>query len=74
MVSLKACRSSPRLMASTLTPMTLHAVLRRGRPRWPELEDRFSPVWPPRLGSRASGRSLSMISRQGLPCSAARCR
>jgi hypothetical protein len=29
-------------------------------------EERFRPVWPPRLGSKASGRSFSMISVKGL--------
>jgi hypothetical protein len=31
-------------------------------PRRASAEDRFSPVWPPRFGNSASGRSCSMIS------------
>ncbi len=60
-VSLKAWRSSPRSMASTCTPITLTPYL-SSTPRRASCEERFSPDWPPRFGSRASGRSFSMIS------------
>ncbi len=60
MVSLKAIRSSPRSMASTCTPMTLTPYF-SSTPARASSEQRFSPDCPPRLGSRASGRSFSMI-------------
>ena len=65
-VSLKAMRSSPRSMASTLHADDLHAVLLQ-HAGLGQLGARGSgPVWPPRLGSSASGRSFSMISRHAL--------
>ena len=60
-VSLKALRSSPRLMASTATPITLTPYLSR-MPFSANSLLRFRPDWPPRLGRRASGFSTSMIS------------
>ena len=60
-VSLNAWRSSPRSMASTCTPITLTPYL-SSTPALCNCEARFKPDWPPRFGSRASGRSFSMIS------------
>ncbi len=59
-VSLKAWRSSPRLIASTWTPMILTPYLSSTPARASSLL-RLSPDWPPRFGSRASGRSLATI-------------
>ena len=53
-------RSSPRSMASTCTPITLTLYLSR-TPALLSSEHKFNPDWPPRLGSKASGRSLAMI-------------
>ena len=60
-VSLKVSRSSPRLMASRLTPITRTPYLSR-TPASASAIDRLRAVCPPRFGNRASGRSLSMIS------------
>ncbi len=59
-VSLKARRSSPRLIASGSTPMTLTLYF-SSAPHCAKLALRFRPVCPPRLGRMASGRSFSII-------------
>ena len=58
---LKAVRSSPRSIASIFTPMTFTPYLSSTPALWSS-QERFSADWPPRFGSRASGRSRSMIS------------
>ena len=57
---LKAARSSPRRIASTLAPMSGQAYLSR-TPRSCSAIAVLSAVWPPRVASTASGRSLAMI-------------
>ena len=60
MIRLNFSRSSPRSMASSLAPMSSTPW----RARMPSLErrrERLSAVWPPRVGSSASGFSRSMI-------------
>ena len=60
-VSLNVSRSSPRWMASRFTPITRTPYWSRTPRRASSLE-RLRPVWPPRLGRSASGRSFLMIS------------
>jgi hypothetical protein len=47
-------------MASMFTPITLTPYF-SSTPALANSELRLSPDWPPRLGSKASGRSFSMI-------------
>ena len=54
---LKRARSSAMRMASRSAPISSHAVLRPGRPLSASSTARFRPVWPPTVGSRASGCS-----------------
>ena len=61
MVLLNSWRSSPRLMASTFTPITFTPYF-SSTPSLASSEERLSPVCPPRFGSKASGLSFSMIS------------
>ena len=59
-------RSSPRSMASSEAPMssTLYFL---STPASPRATAAFNAVWPPSVGSNASGRSLAMIfSRMGV--------
>ena len=63
---LNSSRSSPRSMASREAPIssTLYFL---STPASPSDIAAFSAVWPPKVGSRASGRSLAMIcSRMGV--------
>ena len=53
-------RSSPFSMASSLAPMSSTPYFLR-IPSFESLSERFSPVCPPSVGKRASGRSLAMI-------------
>lgn len=48
-------------MASTSTPMTWTPYCSK-TPERAKAEERFNPVCPPKLGSRASGCSCRMIS------------
>jgi hypothetical protein len=58
--SLKVWRSSPFLIASTLAPIS--STPKRSRmPASSRAMAALSAVWPPRVGSTASGRSFSMI-------------
>ena len=59
-ISLKRSRFSPRSIASTLAPISSTPYL-ASVPSACSAMAAFSAVWPPRVGSRASGRSLSMI-------------
>ncbi|OUD85325.1 hypothetical protein BC477_13010 [Clavibacter michiganensis subsp. michiganensis] len=58
--SLKSWRSSPFWMASTFAPMSSTPCLAR-MPSSSRRIAALSAVWPPRVGSTASGRSLMMI-------------
>ncbi len=58
---LKSSRSSPRLIASTLAPMSGQPYFSRIPLSCSEIAQ-FSAVWPPRVASTASGRSLAMIA------------
>lgn len=58
--SLKSSRSSPLLMASTLAPMSSTPYSSRVPDSCRAIAV-LSAVWPPRVGRRASGRSLAMI-------------
>ena len=60
-VALNCSRSSPRLIASHSTPMICTPYCSR-TPASASWLDRFNPVWPPRLGSSASGLVFAMIS------------
>jgi hypothetical protein len=53
-------RSSPSSMASTLAPMRGQLYF-SSTPRWCRSIAQLSAVWPPRVASTASGRSLAMI-------------
>ncbi len=57
---LKRSRSSPLWMASTLAPISSTPYFSRTPCSCMEIAV-FSAVWPPRVGRRASGRSLAMI-------------
>ena len=59
-VALKTSRSSPRSMASRLTPITFTPYLSR-MPFFASSIERLRPVCPPRFGRIASGRSFAMI-------------
>ncbi len=61
MAALKRSRSSAVAMASGLAPMT-STPLASSTPRSDRAMVRLSAVWPPRVGSRASGRSRSMMA------------
>ncbi len=61
MASLKRSRSSAVAMASGLAPIT-STPLASSTPRSDSAMVRLSAVWPPRVGSRASGRSRSMMA------------
>ena len=65
MVSLKALRILAALDGIDLHADDLDAVLLEDAGLG-ELGQRLSADWPPRLGSRASGRSLAMISLEAL--------
>ncbi len=60
-ISLNRCRSSPASMASTLAPISSTPYLSR-TPASCSAIAVLSAVWPPRVASRASGRSLAMIA------------
>ncbi len=51
-------RSSAVAMASALAPIT-STPYRSSTPRWASVMVRLRAVWPPRVGSTASGRSRS---------------
>lgn len=57
---LKRSRSSPLLMASTLAPISSTPYLSSVPASCSEMAV-LRAVWPPRVGSRVSGRSLAMI-------------
>ncbi len=59
-VSLNRSRSSARLIASTRAPMS-STPKRSSTPLSARSRARFRPVWPPMVGSSASGRSASMM-------------
>jgi hypothetical protein len=61
MASLKASRSSAVRMASALAPISSGVPGRATAPRSTSCMARLSAVWPPRVGSTASGCSRSMI-------------
>ncbi len=58
--SLNWSRSSPLWIASTLAPISSTPYFSRTPLSCSEIAV-FRAVWPPRVGSRASGRSLAMI-------------
>ena len=58
--SLNFSLSSPFSIASSFAPISSTPYFFR-MPSFESFNDRFSPVWPPSVGSRASGRSLAMI-------------
>ncbi len=58
--SRKSSRSSPTLMASICAPMSSTPYL-ASVPFSCSATARFSAVWPPTVGSTASGRSAAMI-------------
>lgn len=58
--ALNCSRSSPLWMASTLAPISSTPYFSR-TPLSCSAMAVLSAVWPPRVGSRASGRSLAMI-------------
>ena len=60
MAALKRSRSSAFLMASILAPIS-STLKRSSTPASASSMARFSAVWPPMVGSSASGRSRSMI-------------
>ena len=60
MACLKSLRSSAVWMASILAPMS-STPKRSSVPSSCSATARFSAVWPPTVGSSASGRSRSMI-------------
>ncbi len=53
-------RSSPSMIASTLAPIRGQSYFSR-MPRSCSSIAQLSAVWPPRVASTASGRSLAMI-------------
>ncbi len=57
---LKSWRSSAFRIAGSLAPIS-STPKRSSVPSSASATARFSPVWPPSVGSRASGRSRSMI-------------
>ena len=57
---LNASRSSARRITSASAPRN-RTPCRARTPAWCSSIARFSPVWPPSVGSTASGRSRSMI-------------
>ena len=59
MHSLKSLRSSPRSMTSTSQPMS-STPKRSSTPDLASSTAVFRPVWPPRVGRHASGRSFAM--------------
>ncbi len=61
-------RSSARLIAVWSAPISSTPNRSRVPSSWSAIA-RFSAVWPPRVGSRASGRSFSMIFATGPGCS-----
>ena len=60
MASLKRSRSSAFLMASSRAPI-ISTPKRSSTPVSASSMARLSAVWPPKVGSSASGRSASMI-------------
>ena len=54
-------RSSASSIASTLAPISLQPYF-ASTPALCSASPRFSPVWPPTVGSTLSGRSLAMMS------------
>ena len=60
--SLNSARSSAVAMASALAPIISGVPGTPIRPRSNSSMAMFRPVWPPRVGSTASGRSRSMIA------------
>ena len=61
MVSLNIWRSSAFAMVVGFAPSSFTPIFSR-KPFSHSSMARFRPVWPPRLGSRESGRSFLMIS------------
>ena len=61
MAVLKRSRSSAVLMASALAPI-ISTPLASRTPRSKRAMARFRPVWPPRVGNRASGFSRSTMA------------
>jgi hypothetical protein len=61
MATLKRSRSSAVAMASALAPMS-STPKSSSTPRSLRAMARFSAVWPPRVGSSASGRSRSTMA------------
>ena len=61
MAALNLSRSSAVAMASALAPITSTPYWSR-TPRSARVMVRLRAVWPPRVGSRASGRSRSMMA------------
>ena len=59
MAAANSSRSSPVSMESMSQPMTSTPYL-SSTPAWARATAQLRPVWPPMLGSRASGRSLAM--------------
>jgi hypothetical protein len=60
MAALKRSRSSAFLMAGSFAPIS-STPWRSRTPRSASATARFSPVWPPRVGSSACGRSAAMM-------------
>ena len=61
MAALNRSRSSAVAMASALAPIT-STPYSSSTPRSARAMVRLSAVWPPSVGSRASGRSRSMMA------------
>ena len=59
-ISLKRSRFSPRSIASVFAPISSTPYFASVPSAYRAIAA-LSAVWPPRVGSRASGRSLSMI-------------
>ena len=64
MATLNSSRSSAVRMASALAPMSSGVPGMSTAPRSTSCMARFRAVWPPRVGSTASGRSRSMIAAE----------
>ena len=58
-ICLKALRSSPALIVSMLAPIS-STPCRASTPDSCRATAAFSAVWPPSVGSTASGRSIAM--------------
>ncbi len=60
MASLKSARSSATCMERRLAPISSTPYF-SNIPASARATERFNPVWPPTVGSKASGRSLAMM-------------